>query len=91
MNGTAFLVLAVILDYAFFGLIRNAMDQLYHPTTFYGYGFVLSLPFIAVIGFRKKIEQNKRVLNKSDFVKAIIIGLTCFVLLSLIIIFRIEI
>lgn len=31
-----YILVAVIADYIFFGIIRNAMKELYHPTTFYG-------------------------------------------------------
>jgi len=58
-NSLIFLVFAVLMDYVFFGLIRNAMEQLYHPTTFYGYGFVASLPFIVAFGFRRTLEKKR--------------------------------
>lgn len=90
-NGLIFLLLAVIMDYVFFGLIRNAMEQLYHPTTFYGYGFVVSIPFIIALVFRKKFEESKRDTRQSDFIKAGTVGLVSFGLLALIIIFGIEI
>lgn len=90
LNSIIFLLLAVIMDYIFFGLIRNAMEQLYHPTTFYGYGFLVGLPFIGILGFRKKIEQNKRNIHNPDFIKAGTIGLICFGLLTLIIIYKIK-
>ena len=45
-NAIIFLFLSVILDYIFFGIIRDANEELYHPTTFYGYGFLICLPFI---------------------------------------------
>lgn len=90
-NSLIFLVWAAVMDYVFFGLIRNAMEQLYHPTTFYGYGFVASMPFIVALGFRKIIEKKKRDVCQSDFIKAGIIGLVCFSLLTLIIILGIEI
>ncbi len=89
-NSLIFLILAVVMDYVFFGLIRNAMEQLYHSTTFYGYGFVASLPFIVAFGFRKKIESKRRDICKADYTKAGTIGLVCFGLLTLIIILRIE-
>ncbi|WP_319592521.1 hypothetical protein [uncultured Draconibacterium sp.] len=90
-NSLIFLVIAVVMDYVFFGLIRNAMEQLYHPTTFYGYGFVASIPFIAAFGLRKKIEERKGDVRQSDFVKAGTTGLVCFGSLTLIIILGIEI
>ncbi|WP_010526666.1 hypothetical protein, partial [Thermophagus xiamenensis] len=90
-NSLVFLALAVVMDYVFFGLIRNAMDQLYHPTTFYGYGFVASIPFIVALGFSKIIDKKKRGVRQSDFIQAGIIGLVCFGFLALIIVLEIEI
>jgi len=86
-----FLLLALIMDYIFFGLIRNAMEQLYHPTTFYGYGFLISLPFILVLIFNNRISQLKKTTKNSDIVKAVISGLACFGILILIIVLEIEI
>lgn len=85
------LIMATVMDYLFFGLIRNAMDQLYHPTTFYGYGFVISLPFIIALIFKSKIAQSKKLAAKQDFLKAGISGLLFFGILTLIIILGIEI
>jgi len=84
-NSLIFLALAIVMDYVFFGIIRDAMEELYHPTTFYGYSFVASIPFIVALGFRKKIENSKREAGKSDLLKAGIIGLVCFSLLTLLI------
>ncbi|WP_297704250.1 hypothetical protein [uncultured Eudoraea sp.] len=86
-----FLLLALIMDYIFFGLIRNAMEQLYHPTTFYGYGFLISLPFILVLIFNNRISQLKKTTKNSDIVKAVISGLACLGILILIIVLEIEI
>lgn len=83
--------MAVIMDYIFFGLIRNAMQQLYHPTTFYAYGFLVSLPFMIGVLFKNKIKRNKRLLTNTDFVTAGISGLLCFGILVLIIVLGIEI
>lgn len=90
-NSLIFLAMAAVLDYVFFGLIRNAMEQLYHPTTFYGYGFVASLPFIVAFGFKRNIEKQKRDASPSDFLKAGMAGFLCFGLLTLIILLKIEI
>ncbi|MCU4154565.1 hypothetical protein J1N10_01170 [Carboxylicivirga sp. A043] len=90
-NSLIFLVLAVIMDYIFFGLIRKAMEDLYHPTTFYGYGFVACLPFIVVLAFKKRIEKQKRESYPSDFIKAGLIGFVCFSLLTMIILFDIQV
>ncbi|MBT8384588.1 MAG: hypothetical protein KJO83_02635 [Bacteroidia bacterium] len=86
-----FLLLAVILDYIFFGLIRNAMEELYHPTTFYGYGFLLVWPLILALIFKKKISKQKKLTTNPDIIKAGISGLICFGALTLIIILGIEI
>lgn len=81
---------AVMLDYLFFGLIRNATDELYHPTTFYGYGFVLILPFIISFIFRRRIMQKQKSVTKKDYFRPAIIGVVCLFLLSVIIVFEIN-
>jgi hypothetical protein len=69
-----FLVLAVAMDYLFFGLIRNALDELYHPTTFYGYAFVVILPY-GMIWLIKSMPR-KHVTNHALY-RAGIVGLAC--------------
>ena len=86
-----FLLLAVIMDYIFFGHIRNAMEELYHPTTFYGYGFLLVLPLILALVFKKKLSKSKRNTTNTDIIKAGICGMICFAVLTFIIILGIEI
>ena len=86
-----FLLLAVVIDYIFFGIIRNAMEQLYHPTTFYGYGFLICLPFIIALFFKSKIVRLKKAITKSDIIKAGISGIVSLVILTLIIVLGIEI
>jgi hypothetical protein len=86
-----FLLLPSIMDYIFFGLIRNAMEQLYHPTTFYGYGFLISLPFVLVLILNNRISRLKKTTKNSDIVKAVISGLACFGILILIIVLDIKI
>lgn len=85
-----FLVLAVLMDYIFFGHIRNAMEELYHPTTFYGYGFLLFWPLILALVFKKRIVRYKRRTTRPDLLKAGVAGLICFGLLTLIILLNIE-
>lgn len=85
INGLIFLSIAVITDYFFFGLIRNAMDELYHPTTLYGYAFLVCLPFLVVLGFSKRIENNKKEIQNADFIRATTIGAVCLGILLLII------
>ena len=86
-----FLFLAVVMDYIFFGIIRNTMEQLYHPTTFYGYGFLICLPFIIALFFKSKIVRLKKVMTKSDCIKAGISGIVSLGILTLIIVLGIEI
>ena len=86
-----FLLLAVVMDYIFFGLIRNAMEQLYHPTTFYGYGFLISLPFILALIFKNPILRHKKTITNLDIIKAAISGIAFFGILTLIIVLGIKI
>ena len=51
-----FIFVAVAGDYLFFGIMRNAMAELYQPTTFYGYVFLFSLPYIVIYIFPKKLR-----------------------------------
>lgn len=81
-----FLLMAVVMDYIFFGLIRNAMQQLYHPTTFYAYAFLACLPFLIVLIFKKKIKQNRTPLTRTHIVTAGVSGLLCLGILTLIIV-----
>jgi hypothetical protein len=85
------LAMSVIMDYIFFGLIRNAKEELYHPTTFYGYGFLLFWPYILTLILKKRISNKKRIPLFRDIFKAAIIGLLCFGALTLVIILGIEI
>lgn len=80
-----FLVLAVAMDYVFFGLIRNAIADLYHPTTFYGYGFVIILPFIIAGLLKSKIVKNKRPVTDKDFKFSLAVGLISLAVLTVII------
>jgi hypothetical protein len=86
-----FFLLAVVLDYFFFAVIRGAKEELYHPTTFYGYGFVVVLPFIVALVFKKKNVDFKKDITTTAFVKAGFVGLLCLASLIAIIIFKIEI
>jgi len=86
-----FLFISVVMDYIFFGLIRDAMEELYHATTFYGYGFLLTWPFVLALIFKKKILKEKRNTADADIIWAGVCGLICFGALTLIIVFKIEI
>jgi len=85
------LTLSVVMDYVFFGLIRNAMEELYHPTTFYGYGFLLVWPFILVAILKIKIVTNKKGVSRTDVIKTLALGLAFFSILAAIILFDIKI
>ena len=91
MVALIFLLSAIVMDYFFFGLIRNAMDELYHPTTFYGYGFLITWPLILALIFKKKISEQKKITTNSIIIKAGISGLIFFGVLTLIIILGIDI
>jgi len=73
-------VSSVILDYVFFGLIRNAWNDLYKPTTFYGYGFLAVLPFIELFLFKKIILRKKRNVLTKDFISLGIVSLTSIII-----------
>ena len=90
INGLVFLIVSIVIDYVFFGVFRNALDELYHPTTFYGYAFVLFLPFIIISLGNKKISRSKKIVNLNDFVISLIIGFVCFGTLMFIIVLRNE-
>ena len=79
------LIIAVLSDHIFFGIIRKAMEELYHPTTLYGYGFVITLPFILSLIFRKRIDTIRRTLRIGDFLWPGIVGLISFATIFLII------
>jgi hypothetical protein len=85
-----FLLMSVVMDYIFFGLIRNAMEDLYQPTTFYGYGFLIVWPILLALIFNKRLSQ-KRTLANPKIIKTAIYGLFFLVILTLIIILGIEI
>ncbi len=81
--------IAVILDYIFYGIIRNAMAELYHPTTFYGYAFLLSLPFIEVLLLRKSINRSSPITWKHS-AKFSIIGILSLLAIVLIVQYNIK-
>jgi hypothetical protein len=85
------LIVAVVFDYLFFGLIRNATEELYHPTTFYGYGFVLILPFVISLIFKNKILQKQTPLHLKDYFWPLFIGSVCLFLLAIIILFGTDV
>jgi hypothetical protein len=89
INSLILLMNAVIEDYIFFGLIRKALHDLYQPTTFYGYAFLMTIPFIEIIIFRNQIIKQKRQIKPTDFFRIGILGIVCLV--TLIIIIKLDI
>ena len=90
INGVVFLFMSVVSDYLFFGLIRNAIDKLYHPTTFYGYGFVTFLPFLITLFMGRLVRERHSKLTSMDFIRPILAGIFCFGALWVIIAFDIK-
>jgi hypothetical protein len=91
INSILLLISAVVYDYIFFGLIRGAFDDLYRPSTFYGYGFLLILPFLVLLFFKKSITRKGRQLTNKDFISFGALGLISLLLLIAIIEFNIKI
>jgi hypothetical protein len=91
INSTIMLVSAVVSDYIFFGLIRGAMVDLYQPTTFYGYGFLILMPFLELLIFKKLINKKRYPLTARSFISSGAIGLFSLLLLTAIIKFEIKI
>jgi len=86
LTALTMLISSVILDYIFFGLIRGAWNDLYKPTTFYGYAFLTLLPFIELFLFKKIILKKKRDILAKDFVPIVIAGLTSLIIQIIIVI-----
>ena len=89
INSFILLIHAVIEDYLFFGLIRKTMHDLYQPTTFYGYAFLMTIPFIEILIFRKLLIKKKREIKIADFILFGTLGAIC--LLSLIVIIKFDV
>jgi len=86
-----FLLLGMGMDYVFFVLIRNVKEDLYQPTTFYGYAFLVAWPIILAYLFGGKIKSRKKTATKRGVIRAIVSGLICLTALTLIIILGLEI
>ena len=91
INSIIMLLIAVVSDYIFFGLIRGAMDDLYQPTTFYGYGFLIIMPFLELLFFKKLIIKKRCPLTANSFIPFVAIGLLSLLILIAIIKFDIKI
>jgi len=91
INSIIMLVSAVVSDYIFFGLIRGAMDDLYQPATFYGYGFLIIMPFLELLFFKKIIIKKRCPLTAINFISSGAIGLFSLLILIAIIKFDIKV
>jgi hypothetical protein len=91
INSIIMLVSAVVSDYIFFGLIRGAMVDLYQPATFYGYGFLIIMPFLELLFFKKYIIKKGCPLTAKSFISFGAIGLFSFLILLTIIKFDLKI
>jgi hypothetical protein len=90
LNSTIFILEAIISDWILFAGIQNAADKLMHPTTFYAWGFVATVPFIVYLLFKNRIRRNKEVLVKQHFKIPLFIGLFSFAIITIILVFNIR-
>ncbi|MEQ8714490.1 MAG: hypothetical protein RIC80_15835 [Cyclobacteriaceae bacterium] len=90
-NSTVLLSIAVVMDYIFFVLIRDAKAELYHPTTIYGYAFVVTLPFLMILLLKGKLAASNTQLHNENWYQALGVGLISFISLTLIILLGIEV
>lgn len=81
---------AIFSDLIFFGLIRNAMDEIMKATTIYGWYFVVILPPIIYLLLKKKIVKSRKPIVNSDFVKPAAIGVISFFIIIAILILDIR-
>lgn len=90
LNSLIFEIVAIGSDLLFFAAIRNAMDKLMQPTTIYGWMFVFFFPFVFYLLFGKRILKNKKKLEKTDFLIPLYIGVICFAIIVIILVFNIK-
>ena len=77
-------VSSILLDCIFFGLIREAWNDLYKPTTFYGYGFLVALPFVEFFLFKKMILRKTRNILTKEFIPLGIVSLISIIIQTII-------
>jgi len=90
INSFLFIGEAIISDLIFFGIIRNAMDEIMKATTIYGWCFVIVLPFLIYAILKKRIEKKRKQLTNSDFKSPILLGLISLVIIIVILVFDIR-
>lgn len=56
---------SIVSDFLFFALYLHSND-VWHPTTFYGYGFVAVLPFLIRWAFRHRLAGAVKMVSKQD-------------------------
>jgi hypothetical protein len=88
LNSLIFVIEAIASDLIFFVVIRNAADKLMHITTLYAWVFVMFLPLIIYLLFRKLIIRNKKQLAISNFWKPLYIAVISFAIITVILIFN---
>ncbi len=90
LNSLIFIAEAVISDLIFFAGIQKAADKLLQPTTFYGWGFVATVPFIIYFLFKNHIRKNRVSLVKRNFKMPLSIGLFSFAVITIIVMLNIH-
>lgn len=90
LNSLIFILEAIISDLILFAGIQKATNKLMQPTTFYGWGFVATVPFIIYLLFKNRIRKNKVTLVKQNFKIPLSIGLFSFAIITLILVFNIR-
>lgn len=90
INSLLFISEAIISDLIFFGLIRNAMDEIMQSTTIYGWCFVIVLPFVIYGLLTKNIEKRRKQLTNSDFIYPLLTGAFSFIIIFFILLFNIR-
>jgi hypothetical protein len=90
LNGLVFITEAVVSDLILFAGIQHAMDKLMHRTTFYGWAFVATVPFLIFLLFKKRLLINRIHIQRKDFNVPVAIGLFSFITIAIILIFHIR-
>jgi hypothetical protein len=90
LNSLIFISEAIISDLILFAGIQKATDKLMQPTTFYGWVFVATVPFIIYLLFKNRIRKNKATLVSQNFKIPLSVGLFSFAIITLILVFNIH-
>jgi hypothetical protein len=90
LNSLVFIVEAIVSDMILFAGIQKAADKLMHPTTFYAWGFVATVPFIVCLVFKKRIAKNKETITGRNFKTPLAIGMFSFAIITIILVCNIR-